>query len=440
MWLTVRLSKEIYVPWGIASLCFLVHMALFWPGLLSPDSYSQLGQAQAKVFSNHHPILMSLIWSWFNQLVPGSGLMFALHLILLWGSIGLFAYTLSKHKVRSWWWFYFIPLWPVCLCYSSMVWKDVSFAFSFLAAISILFHCTFLNKKPTLFQAIIIIMLLGYGVGVKYQALYVLPFCIFWLSYLFFNQKLSKSSMLLTLSISIGIWGANTIIDRSFVPLAQQSNAWQMARLYDLAGISTQENRPIFPTYILKNPYFSMEKLKKFYSFQNIDALMYNQPPTLISTSDPKDLACLWDTWKQAVVKHPLSYTRHRMGVWLKLLNKNITDYNYYLTNDAKNLFLASFTVPFLKTYLSFFPSLLLRFYWVIPIFFLSIYVSRKKYIDSNIKFVYRMLTTISCVQLIIYFFLSMASDLRYLLLSNLIAFFLIPLIDISKKEKLNEI
>jgi hypothetical protein len=355
------------------------------------------------------------------------------HLALFWAAIGLFSYTLFKYKIRSWWWFYLIPLWPVFLCYSSMIWKDVGFSFAFLSAISLLFHCHFSNKKPTLLQCGVIIVLLGYGIGVKYQAAYLLPVCVFWLSYLIFHKKVSKSCCLLTVGITLGILGLEKTIDHVLVPAKQQSHSWQMARLYDLAGVSVQANKPIFPDYILKNPYFSMVRLKKNYNFQNVDALMYDKYPTLVSTQNNMELASLWKIWKQTLVHHPFYYMRHRAGVWLKLINKNIADYYYYLNNGAASLKFSSITVPFLKKYLKFFPSLLLRFYWVFLIFFLAIKISTR--IDTNIdlKFVYRLFPVIAFVQLGIYFFLSMASDLRYIFLSNLLAFFLIPLIYASK-------
>jgi hypothetical protein len=430
----VKLSKDLYVPWGISLLGFSIHLALFWPGLLSADSYTQLAQAQAGIFSNHHPVLMSLLWSYFIKIIPGSGFMLTFHLSLFWGSIGLFSYTFFKHKLRSWWWFYLIPLWPVFLCYSSMIWKDVGFSFSFMLAISILFHCSFEGKKPTFFQSSLIVFLLMYGVGVKYQAIYILPFCVFWLGFLISNAKYSKQTLLLSASFFIGIGGGNKIIDETFVPNAQQSNSWQMARLYDLAGISIFANQPNFPDYITNNTHFSMERLKKLYSFQNVDALMYAEQPTLIVTQNPKELSNLWESWKQAIINHPIFYASHRLGVWLKLINKNIADYYYYLNNETKNLIFKEITVPFLRAYLSIFPSLILRFYWVIPIFLLAMRRSKQKSLNPRLKFIYRMLVFISFSQLGIYFFLSMASDLRYLFLSNLLAFFLVPLIYASKE------
>jgi hypothetical protein len=235
----------------------------------------------------------------------------------------------------------------------------------------------------------------------------------------------------------IGIFMAQRNIDKALVLPTQQGHAWQMARLYDLAGISVHADQAFFPDYILKNPNFSLERLKKLYSFQNVDALMYDKHPTLISTHDPAELSALWKVWKQTVLAHPFRYLQHRMGVWLKLINKNITDYSYYLNNETQTLYLKQITVPFLKTYLSLFPSLFLRFYWVIPVYFLAIQASRRRTLNSNLKFAYRMMAAICICQLGIYFFLSMASDLRYIFLSNLLAFFLIPIIFASKTKTL---
>jgi hypothetical protein len=126
---------------------------------------------------------------------------------------------------------------------------------------------------------------------------------------------------------------------------------------------------------------------------------MYVKHPTLISTQNNAELSSLWKMWKQAIVDHPFFYLRHRAGVWLKLINKNITDYYYYLENETSSLKFKSITVPFLKSYLAFFPSLLLRFYWVFFIFFLAIKISIRKTVNLDLsRIIHDSFYTIGCL------------------------------------------
>jgi hypothetical protein len=68
-------------------LIFAAHLLIMWPGSLNPDSQAQYNMAVAGMYNDHHPAIMSLVWRYLNYIIPGSGMMFLLQLVLFYGGI-----------------------------------------------------------------------------------------------------------------------------------------------------------------------------------------------------------------------------------------------------------------------------------------------------------------------------------------------------------------
>ena len=413
----MTLKKSYYFAFGC-----LLFIIFFWPGMMSPDSITQLNQAKTGVLSTHHPIFMTLLWSGLIKLYPGSGLLFALHTLLLWISVVLFS---KSFTLKRWWLFGLVPLWPIVFAYTQLIWKDVSFSHAFLLAIALLTWHAYHNKRPQWFSVLIIGILLFYGIGTKFQAVFCVPPLLMWLMKLLQPRLCLFKAFIVSLILSYGLYMAYGKIETIVVPQKQQSHSWQMARLYDLAGMSVDTNQPLFPDYILKNPFFSMEALRAGYSPQNVDALIYTQHPVLIETHAPHELRDLWCLWKKSVKHYPLSYLKHRGRVWLKLMNKKPDNYFVCLSQYSDSLVFKSI-IPVADTYMSWFPSVLTRCYGCLIMAFIGLWRFRRLPFALKEKYSFLLYgPTVILTQVFIYYFLSMASDLRYLYLSNILGIFL---------------
>lgn len=421
--------------YGFALMGFIIMTILFWPGMMSPDSSHQLGQAQTGIFSNHNPIMMTWLWFWLNKIIKGPGLIFLLHTTVLWISVVLFALSV---KISRRWLFCLIPLWPTLFAYTQLIWKDVSFSYSFLLVISWLAWFSATQKKPGWGATALMMILLLYGVGTKYQAIYCVPVVGFWLVSLRFPDCSKVLRLGGSLLITGALYGGYQKIEESKVQPAGQINAWQMARLYDLAGISVRVGRPLFPVYVLDHPPFSLERLQRLYSAQNVDALIYGNEAILPTTQNPQYLNEVLHCWVKAVLTYPVAYLQHRARVWLKLINKKPDNYFLCLRDHADTLWLKSHVVPAADLYMSVFPSLLTRFYWVIAIALWALARFKKLSVLDKKRFRFLLYGPLICfTQLFVYFFLSMASDLRYLYLSNCIGVFLLVIL-LTKRLKIS--
>ncbi|HLD95093.1 MAG TPA: hypothetical protein VI959_00430 [Alphaproteobacteria bacterium] len=402
--------------------CWAINLSLFWPGILSPDSVGQFEQAKSAVFTNHHPALMTFIWSLLHKLVPGPGLFLACHQALWWGALFTIALTLLQKGSKRYYFVFLLALWPTFLGYNALIWKDVSFSLSYFFVISLVLRGFFLKRslKNSIFLSCL--LLLFYGTGVKYQAVYVLPVVVYFLlqvtSFKVFQKKIVL--LLTSLVISMLFYHGNKVVDSILVPPSLQSNSWQMARLYDLAGISYFTNKALLPDYIKKSPTYSFKKLHMLYNSKNVDPYLYDASPALKTTQDDAELKELWSYWKQTVYDYKFEYFLHRSYLWLNLISQKPQDISHYLKVSTDNLVFKDSALPSLQLYFDLFPLWLLNFFWVFPILVLTRLVIGSLTSDDPLKSAISLLKGVILSQLLIYFFLSMASDLRYVFLSNL--------------------
>lgn len=76
---------------ALALLLALVHGLVFYPGLVSWDTHSQLEQVFAGQLSDHHPPVMTAVLWWFLRHGPGWGALFFLQEALVWMALAALA-------------------------------------------------------------------------------------------------------------------------------------------------------------------------------------------------------------------------------------------------------------------------------------------------------------------------------------------------------------
>lgn len=415
-------------------LCFLLcifacgSIFFFWPGFMSPDTHNQLGQAIAGQYSDHHPPLLSLywrLWLWWRQ---GPEPILLTYQALLFISACVFLLTFKAKKIGII--IPFIPLFPHVLFYSGAIWKDVGFGLSYLCAASLLVNSS-IRKQPLSFIKILSVWsLLVFGFGIKYQALFVLPVMAFWAA-----LSLSpKSSLWIKMLMGFLVWGSviggNYVINKTFITRVHEYHSWQKVKLFDLAGISASLDQDLFPEFVKKNPLYSFEKVKEAYSPFRVDELLIGWSPqgSLEQGQTPSERDILWNTWFNALKKHPLIYLKHRFAVWKTMV------YNSPMKSldDLKSVHLIPTriqeTLKQFNKIIEMGKSLTRFIYWV-PLIFIYLIIGilySRKNPSYAIPLIFMNLTGLSLMGAL--FIFSMASDLRYIYLTMVFLHFSHPL------------
>jgi len=196
---------------------------------------------------------------------------------------------------------------------------------------------------------------------------------------------------------------------------------YQQTLLHDLAAVSKEEGRPLFPTYITGYENFSHEKVSENYSDEWINTLIYGSPPLLPYTGDAEQVASLRAAWWDAVRGHKLTYLRHRWAVYRKLTGFG-TEIVYKSFNPATGL---NNPPPFRRTpnaltraltsYFFFFSnSVFFRgFVWILVCLAL-VYFSLRLGLAGDLGAAL-MLASSGLLYALAYFFITPSSEFRYL-------------------------
>ena len=131
--------------WGcLVGIYLAVFYAFLYPGVLTPDSMSQITQALRGQYTNHHPVLHTLLIHLclsFGNCVFGSvnagvavySVFSAALLSLCFAYVICTVYQLTRRKAPAILALLFYALVPVHIIYSVTVWKDVPFAIAVTA-------------------------------------------------------------------------------------------------------------------------------------------------------------------------------------------------------------------------------------------------------------------------------------------------------------------
>jgi hypothetical protein len=422
----------------VTLLLFAINLFIGYPGSLAGDSLFQYQQALKREFFSQNPVMMAWVWSLFMNITKNPVTMLIFHLVLLWCSVYNFASSFENKKIK--WFFPIIGITPLVLNYSIIILKDVSFAFSYLLAGSILTKVTLANNKIKPLQLLIVLAALCYGTGVKFQAIMILPFFTTWTAYLIYKplplqierRIFSKKVVLLSILLFASFFASKEFLTKSLSKGGD--NFWQMVKLYDLAAISIATNHLYFPDYVTKHPNFDHKKLKERFNHEYVDRLIFSYPdgpPILLHTDDNILLKQLVAAWRQAILEHPFYYLEHRFLISWNMVKRryNIMIHPDWTANPPEYAVKMNELKLLTYKYNLFFRTFS-GFIWLLPFMAISLLVGLKTYArdkDHNglplIMLNLSSLTLLACLM-----FFSMASEARYLLLCQLNTYFSLPL------------
>jgi hypothetical protein len=274
------------------------------------------------------------------------------------------------------------------------------------------------NRKLSIVKSIVIWLLLFYGTGVKYQAIFVLPVMTLWfaLTILKDGPLLKKIGLLLSLWISVLF--ACDLLQKTVVSSVGENHSWQNVKLFDLAGMSVHLDKDLFPEFVKQGPEYTFEKMKETYSPYRVDELIVGWAPGASlrpgETKEQRDI--LWNTWFQALKDHPTAYLSHRFAVWKTMVSRSPMKFLDDLTNVEALPSQIKYVLSIVGFQLLNFIKEVTYFIYYVPFlliyFFLGLFNWRKK---RQYALPLTMMTGAGIALMAALFVFSMASDLRYI-------------------------
>ncbi len=402
-------------PYWIFLAVAVIESAVFWPGILRPDSMGQMSLAMGNFTagSDHHPPIMAILWHYAALIIPGSGGMLIVHEIIFWTGIFFFYRALKHPAARA---VLIISVFlPQLFVLRPFILKDIGFAVCYVCAAGILTYINVQRRSLRLMESIPILILLFYGSAVKFQAIYVAsPFLLWMVSLCPGMKKTAKKIIYATVAHFIFYTAVNVFNHHTSSP----SHSWQYVKLYDLAGISLYEGRTIFPEFALNPDTYSFKRLQELYSPLRVDEMAFPEDAILKRGTTAEQRENLQVFWFMAVAQHPLAYLHHRWGVFKKQLTlsplKAPSEIKSNLNESPSAFIQIGYwlerwqIMDFCKTITSFAPFLGLMFFYILM-------GARGKTSLHNVLF---MMNFSGLTLVMVLFALSMAAEFRYLYFS----------------------
>ena len=302
---------------GCVVLAALVHLALFWPGILVWDAIRQYGQALSGRYDDWHPPAMNWLWRHLLALHDGPAAMLALQVLLYWSGFLLLAHAaLRRGPHASAIALGLVALLPIPLVLVGTVLKDSLMAGLLLLALGLA------TLRAWHMRAAAAGLLLA-AATLRFNAA---PACLplVWLL-LPAEWRIVRrvGAMVLALALLVAAMPVANRLLR-----AERSGVELSLVIYDLAGITRYGGADAFPPLPVRDAVTVNRRCYDpvswdRYAWWGDDPCPINFAPVRSALGSRNAYA--W--WLHAIAAHPLAYAEHR----LEHFNNNVR----FLIHDA---------------------------------------------------------------------------------------------------------
>jgi hypothetical protein len=317
-------------------------IAAYYPGFMSPDSGEQLRQARYGVTSNVFPPLMAYIWRVTDRVIPGPGGMLILQNLVFWLSLAAIAWYATMRAVLRALFVFIGGLSPPVLCNLGTVWKDTVMLVALVAAVAAILAAHRHRQLRWFVLALIAIFL---AAGFRHNALTAtIPLMAFMLaeairivpsafpriySWLKGRDLLRAAYSLAAACVLLTIMGA---LHLTYYYKVIDGRLYTGAMVYDLAGISVDQNIDYLPDYAKRRDHVTLADLKRMYSPLHANSVYVPEARLILQVPNPlmnktldyqiteAEAADLRMRWLVAVLDNPGSYLHNKLIVARTLL------------------------------------------------------------------------------------------------------------------------
>ena len=316
------------LPWLLAAGGLAFDIFAYYPGQMSFDSGYTWWQARAGETSNTQSPMLIHIWRLLDSIVPGPGLVFLLHLLLFWGGLMLIALGLRLRPRATVVLFGLAGFTPLVTVLRAHVWTDVGFAAALLLATGALAFFAQTGKRRWL----LLVLVAGlYALGLRQNALpALLPLAVYAMHRALAHggakggrRAVGVASTLVLAALFGAVRIINTRADHDL-------RAWRALAVFDLAALSIATDRVLLPAQMI-GPGMDVADLKQAHEPWSVGAVLtrtrngIRDPITPGWT--PAQVAELRSAWFDACLAHPREYVAHRLEVTSALFGTHPHDW-----------------------------------------------------------------------------------------------------------------
>src|SRR5215472_3393425 len=313
----------------LAVLGFGLELRVFWPGLMSTDSFEQYVQAALHRYSDHHPPIMAWVWSLTDRVIPGPAGMLILHLSLLWIGLWSVAEGARKRGFRYTWLILPIGVMPWIANIAGVIWKDVGMACALLAAGGLLYDVENSDGRLRFLVITTAFVLIAYATMVRANGFFAaLPLAAYAVATARPRAAFTRAAGIGVAFVAL-VLGGQQLLERKVLD-ASPRHLSQLVMLFDLAGIACRGGDVDIPS-AFRAPKYDRAALCRAYDPDQVDTLLFFPAHPLEQSFEAADVAKLRQAWIGAARAYPQLYLAHRAYSFAGLvgLHRVPTHYRY---------------------------------------------------------------------------------------------------------------
>ncbi|MBV2143777.1 hypothetical protein KUG47_09735 [Falsochrobactrum sp. TDYN1] len=308
------MSSEKFSGLWYGSLALVMASAitiLFFPGLMSYDSFNQYSQVLGLIPVNSaHPPIMVYLWKILYEIIPSPGSLLLFHQAIYWSAVAILAWSLASNTILRLGIFFIVGLWPPLLVNSVHLWKDVGmFVTVLLAGATLLAD----YRRPSWIWMVVSAVAIFYALAVRHNAIIGVPFlALLWAHRLASRYPTAKKQVIALCLIApvftLSIYGLTKWIDGP-----SSNGGLNSIILFDLAAISVSKNADMFPNSESRSGTDFFQRLKGAFKPE------VNSPvgPVLSNIDFGESLPVYW---LHTIRNNLQTYLQHRYYVFSKMM------------------------------------------------------------------------------------------------------------------------
>ena len=332
-----RLCLAVY---ALIAAGYALTLLIFYPGIMTYDAKFVYEDISKGVLGDWQSPVMTVLWGVINPVAPGAASMFLLIATTYWLGFGLLALALVR---RASWLAVLLPLLallPPAFVFVGVIWRDVLFATTWLLAASIAFAAAGREARLRVPAQALALALCAFGVLLRPNALIAAPVLI---AYIAWPMQMSlKRTAILFVPAMAGLFALVQVVYYGALGATRQ-HPLQAIMVFDLGGISHFAKQNQFPvswsepeSALLLNGCYQPTQWDIYWRLEPCDFVMrkIEREERLFGT------AAITDAWARAILRHPVSYLRHRAAfMWNFLSGDNLTMWIADVERPTANVF-----------------------------------------------------------------------------------------------------
>ena len=315
-------------------------LLIFYPGIMTYDAKFVYEDIAKGVLGDWQSPVMTVLWGVIDPVAPGAASMFLLIATTYWLGFGLLALALVR---RASWLAVLLPLLallPPAFVFVGVIWRDVLFATTWLLAASVAFTAAERGARLRVPAQALALALCAFGVLLRPNALIAAPVLI---AYIAWPMQMSlKRTAILFVPAMAGLFALVQVVYYGALGATRQ-HPLQAIMVFDLGGISHFAKQNQFPvswsepeSALLLNGCYQPTQWDIYWRLEPCDFVMrkIEREERLFGT------AAITDAWARAILRHPVSYLRHRAAfMWNFLSGDNLTMWIADVERPTANVF-----------------------------------------------------------------------------------------------------